>query len=66
MPGSPLNQRAELKRVGRLELRRRAACLPAQGGNDYEIFVDPRVVGHTVAGPEDTIAQLRQLFPSPS
>ena len=25
-----------------------------EGGNDYEIFIDKRVIGHTVSGPEDT------------
>ncbi len=33
-----------------------------EGGNDYEIFVHPRVKGHTVTSPEDTIAQCKQLF----
>ncbi|KAK3988122.1 eukaryotic phosphomannomutase [Cladorrhinum sp. PSN332] len=33
-----------------------------KGGNDYEIYEDPRTVGHTVVGPEDTIAQLKELF----
>lgn len=32
------------------------------GGNDYEIFSAPGVVGHTVAGPEDTMAQCRAIF----
>ena len=35
-----------------------------QGGNDYEIFESPDTVGHTVTGPDDTIRQLRELFPS--
>ena len=34
------------------------------GGNDYEIFVHPSVKGHTVTSPEDTMAQLKQLFPA--
>merc|ERR1739838_975328 len=34
----------------------------AQGGNDHEIFEDPRTVGHTVTGPEDTKEQLKQLL----
>jgi phosphomannomutase len=34
----------------------------SEGGNDYEIFTDPRVVGHTVTGPEDTARQLREMF----
>ena len=33
-----------------------------QGGNDYEIFVDERTIGHTVVSPEDTMAQLKKLF----
>lgn len=33
-----------------------------EGGNDYEIFTDSRVIGHTVTSPEDTMAQLRKLF----
>jgi len=32
------------------------------GGNDYEIFEDPRTIGHTVTCPEDTIAELKKLF----
>ena len=36
---------------------------PLQGGNDYEIFESPDTVGHTVVGPDDTIAQLQRLFP---
>jgi phosphomannomutase len=32
------------------------------GGNDYELFSHPRVIGHTVVGPEDTVAQCRRLF----
>ncbi|KAL0244146.1 hypothetical protein GEMRC1_008231 [Eukaryota sp. GEM-RC1] len=32
------------------------------GGNDYEIFADPRVVGHTVTSPEDTVRQIEELF----
>lgn len=32
------------------------------GGNDYEIFTSPEVVGHCVVGPEDTIKQLAELF----
>ncbi|XP_041379760.1 LOW QUALITY PROTEIN: phosphomannomutase-like [Gigantopelta aegis] len=31
-------------------------------GNDYEIFMDPRTIGHTVTSPDDTIKQLRELF----
>ncbi|KAK6905460.1 hypothetical protein I203_106289 [Kwoniella mangroviensis CBS 8507] len=33
-----------------------------KGGNDYEIFSDPRVTGHTVTSPEDTMRQLDELF----
>ncbi|GAB5036294.1 phosphomannomutase a1 [Nannochloropsis oceanica] len=33
-----------------------------EGGNDHEIFVHPRVIGHTVTCPEDTVKQLRELF----
>ncbi|EIW58767.1 eukaryotic phosphomannomutase [Trametes versicolor FP-101664 SS1] len=33
-----------------------------QGGNDYELFVHPGVVGHTVKNPEDTVAQLKEIF----
>lgn len=31
------------------------------GGNDYEIFTDPRVIGHTVTSPADTLAILKKL-----
>jgi phosphomannomutase len=33
-----------------------------KGGNDYEIFEDPRTIGHSVTTPDDTIAELRKLF----
>ncbi|GAV04172.1 hypothetical protein RvY_14488 [Ramazzottius varieornatus] len=33
------------------------------GGNDYEIFEDPRTIGHTVTSPEDTRRQVSELFP---
>ncbi|KAJ3771447.1 eukaryotic phosphomannomutase [Lentinula raphanica] len=33
-----------------------------KGGNDYELFIDPRTVGHSVANPEDTIRQLKEIF----
>lgn len=33
-----------------------------QGGNDYEIFTSPRVIGHTVTSPEDTMTQCTKLF----
>ncbi|ELR22264.1 eukaryotic phosphomannomutase [Acanthamoeba castellanii str. Neff] len=32
------------------------------GGNDYEIFSHPDVVGHTVVSPEDTMRQVRERF----
>ena len=34
----------------------------AEGGNDYELFNHPSVIGHTVVSPEDTMAQLHKLF----
>ena len=37
-------------------------CMFRQGGNDHEIFADPRTVGHTVTSPQDTIKQLTDLF----
>ncbi|KAF8309518.1 eukaryotic phosphomannomutase [Clavulina sp. PMI_390] len=33
-----------------------------KGGNDYEIFTDPRTIGHTVTCPADTIKILKELF----
>ncbi|KAF5355325.1 hypothetical protein D9758_006033 [Tetrapyrgos nigripes] len=33
-----------------------------KGGNDYEIFSDPRTIGHTVNSPADTIRILKELF----
>ena len=32
------------------------------GGNDYELFIDSRVKGHTVTSPSDTMSQLKSLF----
>jgi phosphomannomutase len=32
------------------------------GGNDFEIFSHPDVVGHTVVSPEDTMRQVRERF----
>lgn len=32
------------------------------GGNDYEIFSHPRVEGHKVTCPEDTMKQVREMF----
>jgi len=34
----------------------------APGGNDHEIYEDPRTIGHRVISPEDTIAQLKTLL----
>ncbi|KAL2756359.1 hypothetical protein ACRALDRAFT_1050342 [Sodiomyces alcalophilus JCM 7366] len=33
-----------------------------QGGNDYEIYTDPRVTGHSVTSPEDTMRIIKELF----
>ena len=33
-----------------------------QGGNDHEIFADPRTIGHTVTSPEDTIKQVTEII----
>ncbi|EKM81943.1 hypothetical protein AGABI1DRAFT_112131 [Agaricus bisporus var. burnettii JB137-S8] len=33
-----------------------------EGGNDYEIFADPRTIGHSVNNPEDTIRILKEQF----
>lgn len=33
-----------------------------QGGNDYEIFADPRTIGHTVTSPEDTMRVIKEMF----
>lgn len=32
------------------------------GGNDYEIYSDPRVIGHSVRDPDHTIQLLKELF----
>jgi len=32
------------------------------GGNDYDIFMDPRTVGHTVKNSDDTMRILKELF----
>lgn len=32
------------------------------GGNDWEIYSDPRTEGHAVSGPDDTMKQLKELF----
>ena len=33
-----------------------------QGGNDWEIYNDPRTIGHSVASPDDTARILKELF----
>jgi len=33
-----------------------------QGGNDYEIYEDDRVIGHRVTDPDDTIAVVKRVF----
>ena len=33
-----------------------------KGGNDYEIYSDPRTTGHAVSGPEETLKIMRELF----
>ncbi|KZF26871.1 eukaryotic phosphomannomutase [Xylona heveae TC161] len=33
-----------------------------KGGNDWEIYEDPRTIGHTVTNPDDTAAELKKLF----
>jgi phosphomannomutase len=33
-----------------------------KGGNDYEIYVDDRTIGHAVTSPEDTAKQLKEIF----
>jgi phosphomannomutase len=37
-----------------------------EGGGDHEIYVHPRVVGHSVTSPEDTIQQVESLFINPA
>jgi phosphomannomutase len=32
------------------------------GGNDYEIYEDPRTIGHSVTGPDDTMRQIKEIF----
>lgn len=34
------------------------------GGNDYEIFSDERTIGHSVTGPDNTEAIMRQVLSS--
>lgn len=33
-----------------------------EGGNDYEIYVDDRTIGHSVSSPDDTVRILNELF----
>jgi len=33
-----------------------------EGGNDYEIFIDPRTIGHNVTNPDHTMKLLKELF----
>ncbi|KAI0175631.1 eukaryotic phosphomannomutase [Hypoxylon sp. FL1284] len=33
-----------------------------KGGNDYEIYVDPRTIGHSVTGPDDCLKQIKETF----
>ena len=33
-----------------------------EGGNDFEIYIDKRCIGHAVTGPDNTIEQLNDLF----
>ncbi|KAG9297133.1 hypothetical protein G9A89_019414 [Geosiphon pyriformis] len=33
-----------------------------KGGNDYEIYTHPKVIGHSVKSPDDTIRELKKLF----
>lgn len=42
--------------------RRHISFVSLQGGNDHEIFTDPRTVGYTVAAPEDTRRICEELF----
>jgi phosphomannomutase len=34
----------------------------ALGGNDYEIYNDPRTIGHAVDSPADTARIVKELF----
>lgn len=36
--------------------------LCVQGGNDFEIYTDPRTVGHSVVSPQDTVQRCREIF----
>ncbi|KFA62558.1 hypothetical protein S40285_05703 [Stachybotrys chlorohalonatus IBT 40285] len=33
-----------------------------EGGNDYELYSDPRTTGHSVKNPDDTMRVLKELF----
>lgn len=33
-----------------------------KGGNDFEIYTDPRTVGHSVVSPQDTVQRCREIF----
>lgn len=33
------------------------------GGNDFEIFTHPKVIGHSVSGPNHTLELIRSMFP---
>ncbi|KAK9479543.1 phosphomannomutase [Lipomyces japonicus] len=33
-----------------------------KGGNDYEIYSDPRTIGHAVNSPDDTIRIIKEIF----
>jgi len=33
-----------------------------KGGNDYEIYSDPRTIGHAVKDPDDTMRQIKEIF----
>lgn len=40
-----------------------SSALPCvQGGNDFEIYADPRTVGHSVVSPQDTVRRCREIF----
>lgn len=42
--------------------QRRFVFVIPQGGNDYEIFEDPRTIGFTVYSPEDTARLCGEIF----
>ena len=33
-----------------------------EGGNDYQLYADPRTIGHAVTSPGDTMSQLKEHF----